>query len=99
MKRKYMNMILADIYRSPRAGKVSGLLVSADGHAAMALAAYDSMDYSGAVMHAKMAYGDVLAAADEINVKVEPQAWQADYKAKAVSDKFVDPVDYQRNKP
>jgi hypothetical protein len=69
------NMILADIYRSPRAGTVSGLLLSADGHAAMAL------------------------AADEINVKVEPQAWQADYKAKAVSDKFVDPVDYQRNKP
>ena len=93
------NVILADIYSSPRAGSVTGLLESADGHAAMALAAYDSMAYSDAVTHAKMAYGDVLSAADEINVKVEPQAWQADYKAKAVSDKFVDTVDYQRNKP
>ncbi len=93
------NMILADIYLSPRAGRVSGLLESADSHAAMALAAYAAMDYAGAVFHAKMAYGDVLSAADEINVKVEPQAWQADYKAKAVSDKFVDHVDYQRNKP
>lgn len=93
------NTILADIYSSPRAGGASSLLTSADGHAAMALAAYAAMDYAGAVFHAKMAYGDVLSAADEINVKVEPQAWQADYKAKAVSDKFVDSVDYQRNKP
>jgi hypothetical protein len=78
---------------------VIGLLESADSHAALALTSYDSMAYADAVMYAKAAYGDVLAAADEINVEVEPQAWQADYKAKAVSDKFVDTVDYQRNKP
>jgi hypothetical protein len=46
-----------------------------------------------------MAYNDVMMAADEINVQVEPQSWQADYKAKGVSGKFVDSVDYQRSKP
>ena len=45
-----------------------------------------------------MAYEDVLAAA-QINVKVEPQSCQADYKAKGQSGKFVDSVDYQRSKP
>lgn len=93
------NTILADIYASPRAGRVGALLTSADGHAAAALTSYDAMDYDDAAFHAKMAYDDVLAAAAEINVHVEPQAWQADYKAKGISNKFVDRVDYQRNKP
>jgi environmental stress-induced protein Ves len=93
------NTILADIYVSPRAGQVAMLLESADGHAAAALAAYQTMAYADAAAHAKLAYDDVLAAADEINVKVEPQAWQADYKAKSQSAKFVDSVDYQRSKP
>jgi hypothetical protein len=75
------------------------LLTSADNHAAAALVAYDAMDYAGAAFHAKMAYNDVMMAADEINVQVEPQSWQADYKAKGVSGKFVDSVDYQRSKP
>jgi hypothetical protein len=49
-------------------------------------------------MHAKMAYDDVLSAAAQINVQVEPQSRQADYKAKGISDSFVDSVEYQRNK-
>jgi len=57
------------------------------------------MDYDDAAIYAKMAYEDVMAAAAEINVKVESQAWQADYKAKGKSDKFVDSVNYQRSKP
>jgi len=93
------NSILADVYASPKAGQVGNLLTSADNHAAMALSAYDSMDYAGAAMHAKLAYSDVLTAAAQINVKVEPQSWQADYKAKGQSGKFVDSVDYQRSKP
>jgi hypothetical protein len=93
------NTILADIYASPKAGQVSSLLTSADNHAAAALSAYDSMNYAGAALHAKLAYNDVLSAAAQINVKVEPQSWQADYKAKGKSDKFVDTVDYQRSKP
>jgi hypothetical protein len=93
------NTILADIYASPKAGNVAGLLTSADNHAALALAGYGVMDYPGAAMHAKMAYDDVMAAAEGINVMVEPQAWQADYKAKGQSSKFVDSVDYQRSKP
>ncbi len=40
-----------------------------------------------------------MEAAAAINVQVEPQALQADYKAMGRSDKFVDRVDYQRNKP
>lgn len=93
------NTILARIYASPRAAKAASLLTSADGHAAMALAAYAAMDYAGAAHHAKLAYNDVLAAAAQINVQVEPQSWQADYKAKGESSKFVDSVDYQRSKP
>ena len=93
------NTILADIYASPKAGQVAGLLNSADNHAAAALVDYDAMAYDSAAAHAKAAYDDVLAAAAEINVKVEPQSWQADYKAKGQSAKFVDSVDYQRSKP
>ena len=93
------NTILAKIYASPKAGQVSSLLTSADNHAALALSAYDSMDYAGATLYAKLAYEDVLSAAAQINIKVEPPSWQADYKAKGKSDKFVDTVDYQRSKP
>lgn len=93
------NTILAKIYASPKAGQVSSLLTSADNHAALALSAYDSMDYAGAALYAKLAYEDVLSAAAQINIKVEPPSWQADYKAKGKSDKFVDTVDYQRSKP
>ena len=50
------------------------------------------MDYANA------AYQKVLAAA-KIGVQVEPQSWQAEYKARRGSDKLVDSVDYQRNKP
>ena len=93
------NVILDGIYASPRAGQVAGLLTSADGHAAAALAGYEAMDYAGAAFHARLAYGDVLDAAAQINVPVEPQAWQADYKAKGASELFVDELDYQRLKP
>jgi hypothetical protein len=93
------NAILPAIYKSPRAGKAGSLLTSADGSAAEALSAYEGMDYAGAATKAKLAYDTVLAAAAAANVKVEPQPWQADYKAKGVSTKFVDPVDYHRNAP
>ena len=95
------NVILESIYASPRAAQAGGLLTSADNHAAAALASYDTMDYEAAMTHAQAAYKDVLAAADQINVQVEPQAWQADYKAKGASGKFVDGVEYesQRMKP
>ena len=93
------NVILADIYASGKASKVSSLLLSADNHAAMALAAYDTMDYAGATAQAKLAYNEVLSAAAQANIMVEPQSWQADYKAKGESTKFVDSVDYQRSKP
>lgn len=93
------NVILADIYASPRAGQVADLLISADGHAAAALTEYQAMEYQSAAAHAQLAYGDVLAAAAQIRVPVEPQAWQADYKAKGASSMFVDEADYQRLKP
>jgi hypothetical protein len=93
------NGILARVYASPRAGRVSGALTAADASAAAALAAYAAMDYAGAAAQAKQAYDGVLAAAEQINVQVEPQSWQADYKAKGASPHFVDPVDYHRNRP
>jgi len=93
------NDILADIYASPKAGQASSLLVSADGFANDALTAYAAMDYDSAASNAKMAYSKVLEAAARIGVPLEPQSWQADYKAKGASGLFVDSVDYQRNKP
>jgi hypothetical protein len=93
------NAVLADIYASPKAGKVAAALLAADAQAAAALTAYDAMDYAGAADHAKQAYNGVLAAAAQINVQVESEAWQADYKAKGASQNFVDPVDYHRDRP
>jgi hypothetical protein len=93
------NVILADIYASPQAAEAGALLSSADGHAAAALAAHASMNYAGAAFQAKAAYGDVLSAAAQINVQVEPQSWQADYMAMGKSGRFVDSVVYQRLLP
>ncbi len=93
------NRILADVVKSPKAYKVASLLSAADANAALALNAYAGMDYPTAVISARQAYQLVLDAAAQINVKVEPQAWQADYKSKGKSPKFIDTVDYQRNKP
>jgi hypothetical protein len=90
------NAILEDIYASPRAGQVTGLLTSADAAAADALAEHDAMNYAVAVDHAKQAYETVLRAAAQIKVQVEPQASSADYKAKGRSDKFVDELSDKR---
>lgn len=93
------NTILKKIYKSPRASQAAALLQSADNNAAAALTSYNAMEYETAATEAQAAFNDVLAAADQINVHVEPQSWQADYKAKGKSDKFIDTVDYQRMKP
>jgi hypothetical protein len=90
------NAVLASIYQSPRAGDVSSLLTAADANAAAALSLYGGMNYSGAMMSAKSAYQNVLAAAARINVTVEPQNYTADYKAKGRSPKFIDTVNYKR---
>jgi hypothetical protein len=93
------NSILASIYASPRAGQAASLLTAADGQAAMALNEYASINYAMAASHAKMAYQKVLEAAAKVGVIVEPQSWQADYKAKGIGPKFVDGVHYPRNAP
>ena len=93
------NTILAKIYASPKAGQVASMLVSADNSAAAALAAYNSMNYVSAASNAKSAYDKVVAAAAKIGIQIEPQSWQADYKAKGASYMYVDSVDYQRSKP
>jgi hypothetical protein len=87
------NALLPRILASPRAGQAGALLTSADGQAAAALAAYDWMDYRAAARQALGAYNDVLRAAALAGVQVEPEAWQADYKAFGKSFKFVDPLD------
>jgi hypothetical protein len=92
------NAILSKVTAHPRAYRAAGLLTSADYHAGMALAAYDDMDYLGASAHAKAAYEEVLKAAALLKIKIEPQAWQAGYKSKGISDKFVDTLT-QRLKP
>jgi hypothetical protein len=92
------NVILAKIMANPRAGNVSALLTSADEKATLALVEYQAMEYSSAAANAKAAYQDVLEAAARIRVQIEPQSYQADYKAKGASPKFVDEVDYNRHR-
>lgn len=93
------NVVLEKIYASPKAGKVSDMLLAADASAGDALNAYQSMDYASSLFHAKTAYDTVVAAAASIQIKIEPQGWPADYKAKGKSSKFVDEASTQRSKP
>jgi hypothetical protein len=93
------NAILPKILASPRAGEVSGVLQDADATAGNALAAYQSMDYAVAVVAAKRSYEEVLAAADAIRVPIEPEAWQADRRARASNDMFNGAIDDFRRRP
>jgi len=93
------NSILGKLYASGKANRVASQLTQADTTASWALGAYGSMNYAHAVQYAQNAYYAVLAAATQAGVKIEPQAWPADYKAKSANSKFVDTVTYQRNLP
>ncbi len=88
------NSVLVTLVKSPRADQATAALVAADAAAKQALAQYQAMNYGAAVASAKSAYLGVIGAAASIGVKVEPQSWQADYKAKGRSPKFIDKVDY-----
>lgn len=90
------NSVLARIYASPRVNAQAAALMAADAKAAEALAQYQSMNYGAAVISARTAYMGVLTSAAAIGVKIEPQTYQADYKAKGRSPKFVDTVDYRK---
>lgn len=90
------NSVLAGIVASPRVNSQAAALMAADAKAAEALAQYQAMNYGAAVTSARRAYMGVLKAAAAIGVKVEPQSYQADYKAKGRSPKFVDTVDYRK---
>jgi hypothetical protein len=92
------NAVLAKIYRSPRAGRVSSMLLAADADAAASLTAYAAFDWRGAMLAAEDAFRTVMEAAAAINVQVEPQASQADYKARGQAYAFVDPVHHHRDK-
>ena len=90
------NSVLARVYASPRVATQAGALVAADAKATEALAQYQAMNYPAAVISARAAYMGVLTVAAAIGVKVEPQSYQADYKAKGRSPKFIDYVDYRK---
>src|SRR5262245_61941725 len=93
------NDILAKIYATGRAGEAASILTAADANAAGALSAFAAMNYQVAATRAKLAYRGVLAAADQIGLKIEPQSYTADYKAKGKSPKFVDTVNDRRLAP
>jgi hypothetical protein len=93
------NVVLARVVRSPKVGQVAGLLAAADAQATAALDDYAAMEYPAAASRAKAAYGGVLQAAARIGVKVEPQAWPADYKAKGKSPKYIDGLEEHRFRP
>jgi len=87
------NSILPQILASPRADEVSNILSDADVQAADALSAYQNMDYVQAATLAKSSYVQVLTAASAINVPVEKQAWEADYRARGSNDMLNGAVD------
>ena len=78
---------------------MSRFMLAADAHAATALNNYSSMNYAGAAVEAQAAYQDVLAAAAQLKIKIEPKGWPTNYKSKGKSSKFVDVNDDQRMKP
>jgi len=82
------NRILGWIVVSPRASEVASDLTSADTSAASALASYAAFNYLNAATDARNAYDKILSAARKINIPVEPQASQSDYKAQGASEKF-----------
>jgi len=90
------NAVLGLIQKSPRAGEAASRIASADGDATSALASHQAMDYAAAHAFANSAYRKIVAAAAQINVKVEAQAYQADYKSHGTSSKFVDMIPYDR---
>jgi hypothetical protein len=93
------NAVLAKIYASPRAGKVSSALLAADADAAAAMTAYQAFDWAGAASLAKDAYDAVMAAAAAIDVQIEPQSSSSDLKSRGHNYASVDPVHYHRNQP
>jgi len=90
------NRLLAAIIGSPRGVTVTSQLLFADASATEALRQYQLFDYDAAAARAQSAYETLLAAAAAIDVHIEPQAWQADYKAKGLSPKVVDFIDDRR---
>jgi hypothetical protein len=89
------NQVLAKIVASPRASQVQGAITTADATATEALTAFQASDWGSAAAKAASAYRGLLTAAASINVKIEPQAWQADYRSKGRSPKFVDTVPFR----
>jgi hypothetical protein len=75
------NLVLSQIVVSPRVNQVNGLLLSADADAGAALARYDTMEYSTAVLSAKSAYEKVFLAAQRINIRIEPNGWPSQYRS------------------
>ena len=57
------------------------------------------MEYASAAAHVQETYLLALGAAAQLGIKIEPQAWQADYKVKNVNGKFADGLDYPRIRP
>jgi len=84
------NRILPAILSSPRAKEVKASLSSADSDATAALTSYGNMEYLNAAVSAKSAYDKVLAAAAQINIPVEPEAWPADYRRHVTNPGLID---------
>ena len=82
------NRILSSITASPRASQVDAEIAAADSDATAALSSYAAFQYHAASDRARRAYDRVLSAAGKINIKIEPQAAQADYKSHGKNPKF-----------
>jgi len=58
--------VVGQIARSPRAGAIAAEVADADARAGAALTAYAGCDCAGAIVHARAAYSELVAAATAI---------------------------------
>jgi hypothetical protein len=86
------NNILSDVYATGEANQASSSITSADRHAADALRRLARMDYRGAAVAANAAYLDVVAAAAQVGVTIQPRSASAAATARPAARTSSGPV-------
>lgn len=86
----YANKVLAMIMKNPNAGKVAGMIQSADAKATQALGDYQAMNYLGSVSKMKQSYDGIVQAALILHIPLEPGNWHSQYKGRTIT--IMDPL-------
>ncbi|MCC5858080.1 MAG: hypothetical protein JJT90_07990 [Ectothiorhodospiraceae bacterium] len=86
------NHILAELLTSPRLNTVVDDILVADQWGLVALHYFGLRDYQSAAWAAKLASDQLLAAADQLGIPIQPQARPAEMKAEPPQAFFVSPI-------